>query len=127
MSLLIIPYLSKVVFVNEHTTEHQQVGNKNSNQSQFEKEALAHFDKLREDSNDSIFGDVLNFIMAETTGSKDPQPLTKELMSKIFKKYNEEDLIEDDTLLEEMIDMASGGKTGPAREVSSSLPVERRL
>lgn len=124
VSLLIIPYLSKVAFVNAHTTEHQQVGNKNSNQSQFEKEALAHFDKLREDSNDSIFGDVLNFIMAETTGSKDPQPLTKELMSKIFKKYNEEDLIEDDTLLEEMIDMASGGKTGLAREVSSSLPVE---
>lgn len=108
VSMLIIPYLVKVTFVNLQTAE----VHRKSHKSDFEKEALLDLKRLREDVNESIVEDMLNIIMTETTGSRDPQPLTKELLHKIFMQYNEHDLIEDDLLLDEMIDMASEGALG---------------
>ena len=106
--MLIIPYLVKVTFVNDKTAE----DHRKSHISGFEQEALLNLQRLMEDGNESIVEDMLNIIMTETTGSKEPRPLTKELLHEIFMQYNEHDLIEDDTLLDEMIGMASEGALG---------------
>jgi hypothetical protein len=104
VSLLVIPYLAKIAFLDENNLE----DNRNAEMSRFEKEAFRSFRRLRKESDVTIIGDVLNIIMTDATGSDEPQPLTKELVRKIFKAYNEEDLVDDDALLDEMIDMASG-------------------
>jgi hypothetical protein len=60
-------------------------------------------------SKGKVIQHVLNIILADSTGSVEPQPITKELMLTIFARYDELDLIQDDDLVEQMIDDVSGG------------------
>ncbi len=46
---------------------------------------------------------VLNIILADSTGSTEPRPVTKELIQTIFARYGELALIQDDQLIEDMI------------------------
>jgi len=52
---------------------------------------------------------VLNIILADSTGSSKPQPITKELIKTIFARYGEFGLIQDEQLIDEMILDVSGG------------------
>ena len=65
--------------------------------------------KMLEVDSISMISDVLGIILADTTGSTTPQPLTKDLLRKIFARYDEVDLIKDDDLIDEMIQVATGG------------------
>ena len=54
---------------------------------------------------------VLNMILHDVTGTTEPQELNKKLLSDIFTSYGEVDLAQDDELLEEMIEIASGDES----------------
>lgn len=116
VAMLVIPYLVRVVALNE--SESFDVGS--SLVSKFEKEAFFALQELREDTDESIIEDVLGIILSGVTGSSDPKPLlTKELLCEIFKEYEEEDLIDDDELLDEMIEIASGGEKDAVLDASA--------
>jgi len=59
-------------------------------------------------SKEEILSSVLHNILAQATGSVDPQPLTKELVHKIFAAYDETVLVQRDNLVSEMIAAAKG-------------------
>mmetsp|Transcript_10121 Transcript_10121/g.14728 ORF Transcript_10121/g.14728 Transcript_10121/m.14728 type:complete len:1032 (-) Transcript_10121:116-3211(-) len=107
VAMLVIPYLVRVAVINENGNEPVDVCS--SLVSKFEKEAFIALEELRKDTDESIIEDVLGIILSDVTGSSDPKPLTKELLREIFKEYEEDDLIDDDELLDEMIEIASGG------------------
>ncbi len=52
---------------------------------------------------------VLNIILADCTGSSEPQPITKDLIKTIFTRYGEPGLIQDEDLMDEMVLDVSGG------------------
>mmetsp|Transcript_11241 Transcript_11241/g.13739 ORF Transcript_11241/g.13739 Transcript_11241/m.13739 type:complete len:1052 (-) Transcript_11241:209-3364(-) len=58
----------------------------------------------------TLIDDVLKIILINVTGSSVPPPITKELLTSIFATYDETDLLLNDDLIEEMIQVASGGK-----------------
>mmetsp|Transcript_48986 Transcript_48986/g.74023 ORF Transcript_48986/g.74023 Transcript_48986/m.74023 type:complete len:839 (+) Transcript_48986:156-2672(+) len=59
-------------------------------------------------STEEILRDVLSNILLLATGSPKPQPLTKELVRKIFAAFDENSLVEDDELVSKMIAAAGG-------------------
>ena len=67
----------------------------------------------------TMIADVLRIILIDVTGSSDPPPLTKKLVQSIFATYDEYSLVENETLLDEMIQVASGGKAGAKLDVEA--------
>ena len=106
VAILLIPYLRKVSMLDMHEDDEVM---KASFVSKFEKEAFLRKRALRRDDLDSnIIGKVLNVILAEATGSDEPQPLTTDLLRRIFETYDEKELAEDESLLKGMIAVAMG-------------------
>jgi hypothetical protein len=62
---------------------------------------------------------VLNIILADSIGSTEPQPVTKELITTIFSRYGEPGLVENEELIEEMINDVSGGNPGALLDAES--------
>ena len=86
--------LNKSLFTDLHQKTYEKAQNK--------------LKKLEVDSS-SMISDVLSIILSDATGSTAPQPLTKDLLRKIFDRYEESDLVKDDKLIDEMIQIATGG------------------
>ena len=106
VAILIIPYLRKVSMMSEDSLPSDEPTGKHV--SRFEQDAYMK-KKLRHNAFEAnIIRDVLNIIMSDVTGSAEPQPLTKDLLRKIFQEYEEADLIKDEELIQDMIDLASG-------------------
>ena len=80
-------------------------------QSQFEVEAFRNANKIRERMQEStkILSDVLQIILKNATKSDaKSQPLTRNLLRRIFMYYGEHDLLQDDLFIDEMIAAAGG-------------------
>eukprot|EP00594_Rhizosolenia_setigera_P004606 CAMPEP_0178953056 /NCGR_PEP_ID=MMETSP0789-20121207/8201_1 /TAXON_ID=3005 /ORGANISM="Rhizosolenia setigera, Strain CCMP 1694" /LENGTH=1011 /DNA_ID=CAMNT_0020634261 /DNA_START=593 /DNA_END=3628 /DNA_ORIENTATION=- len=119
VSVLLIPFLKKVSVLDlpqeeaqDASTKREQVNTSITSISKFELEALRKKELLRSvemhDVNANIIKNVLEIILQDATGSVEPQPLTKDLLIKIFEKYEDEELTKDEGLLNEMIAVASG-------------------
>ena len=112
VAILIVPFLRKIISMNSHTGSYVE----RTYISEFEREAFLRKQELRNlrASNVNIIDYVLKIIIQEATGSNDPQPLTKDLLRRIFTGYGEVELIQDEELLSEMISMAAGDQEGGA-------------
>lgn len=106
VAILLIPYLVKTVM-----QEQPEALNESLFTSIYRKTFTKAQDKLKklEIDSTSMVSDVLGIILEDTTGSDTPQPLTKDLLRKIFARYDELDLIKDENLIDEMIQVATGG------------------
>jgi hypothetical protein len=62
---------------------------------------------------------VLNIILADSIGSTEPQPVTKELITTIFSRYGEAELVENEEFIEEMMNDISGGDPDALLDVES--------
>jgi len=109
VGILIIPYLVKTVNEKhpELTTRHLMTSNKLEQYKKHQEE----LEELAADSS-SMISLILKIILHHATGSTDPQPLTKELLKNIFASYDELGLVKDESLLEEMIQVATDGEPG---------------
>ncbi|KAL7506893.1 hypothetical protein ACHAXN_004107 [Cyclotella atomus] len=58
-----------------------------------------------------LIEDVLEMMLHDATGNKEPQPLTKDLLKQLLVFYGEVDMADDDDLIEEMIAAASDGES----------------
>lgn len=64
-----------------------------------------------------LIENVLQMMIHDATGSRQPQPLTKELLRQLLNFYGEPDIADDDSLLEEMILAATDNTDGAPRDV----------
>ena len=122
MAILIIPYLVKTVQDKRQRDRKEGDGSfdiEYTNTDTLQDQSLFAWEqKTMEETaeeqrqmravNQSIISNVLEMILLDCCGSKNPPPLTKDLLKTIFSYYKEEDLIHDDDLLDEMIEMACG-------------------
>jgi len=108
VAILIIPYLSKLVQneKDEKSLKHDLMNNWELKALKVGEEARA---TMMADADD-IISKVLKIILLDSIGSEHPPPLTKDLLRTIFARYEEIELIQDDDLLDEMIEVASGGR-----------------
>jgi hypothetical protein len=67
---------------------------------------------MAELENENFIQNVLDIILRDVTGSAEPQVLTKELIISMFARYEETELVQDDGLIEDMINAATGGIPG---------------
>ena len=58
---------------------------------------------------DVVIQHVFNILLEESLGTTDPQPMTAELIRKIFERYGEHALAQNDVLIDEMIHDVTGG------------------
>lgn len=109
VAILIIPYLAKLVSEKDYKAAATQ---------QLQSSMLAPIKKIHSNEEEldllsvdgsSMTTDVLNIILADVFGSCKPKRLNKEILREIFSTYGELDLIDDDDLLDEMINAATGG------------------
>ena len=109
VGILIIPYLVKTV--NE---KHPELTKRHLITSCHLEQYKKHEEELEElaAESSSMISSILKIVLHHATGSADPQPLTKELLKKIFASYGELGLVKDESLLEEMIQVATGGEPG---------------
>ena len=113
VAILLIPYLRKVSIMRKGN--HDDESMKNILVSNFEKLAYAKKQEMMKSRNfdSDIIGKVSKMIMKDTMdGVEEPQPLTKDLLRRIFEAYGETVLSEDDNLLDEMIAAAAGDEDG---------------
>jgi len=99
VTILLIPFFSKIT---DHSNEAENLDNFSEGD---EEHKTIRFENIQE-----IISDILNIILQETTGSPEPRPLTKELLNAIFTQYDELDIQNDDTLVDEMIKLATRGE-----------------
>lgn len=120
VTILLIPYLRKVSTLQRETIEDEDY-RRSTFVSKFEKEAYEKKLKLRSthDFDSKILGKVLSIILNQATGSDEPQPLTKDLLRKIFKMYDETELCHDENLLNDMIAVAAGDQDGAILDVEA--------
>ncbi len=106
VAILIIPYLAKINFNNKGDLDNYNF------QSQFEIDAFTKSKKLRGQMQEAnkILSDVLCMILRNATKSDNvkSQPLTRDLLRRIFMHYGEHELLQDDRFIDEMIAAAGG-------------------
>jgi len=67
----------------------------------------------------TLISDVLKIILIDTTDSDEYPKLSRSLLEKVFAWYGEMSLITDDDLIDEMIELASGGNPDALFDVES--------
>ena len=107
VAILLIPYLRKISML-EMPEDDEAI--RLNFVSKYEKEAFMKKRALRREHalDSKIIGNVLTIILKEATGSEEPQPLTMDLLRRIFEIFDEKELAEDEGLLRDMIHVAKG-------------------
>lgn len=109
VAILLIPYLVKTVTdIHPEISKSALLTSTRVNKYKKEHEELVTTGV----DGSSMITYVLRIILEHATGSIKPQPLTKELVKKIFARYNELDLVIDEDLIDEMIQVATDGQPG---------------
>lgn len=113
VAILLIPFLAKINFADGNGLSGiDEIDFEDHNfQSQFEVDAFRNSKMLRNQMQESrkIISDVLYIILKNATKSDaKSQPLTRNLLRRIFMYYGEHDLLQDDQFIDEMIAAAGG-------------------
>jgi len=124
VAILIIPLFIKIL--RDKSTETEGIDKEHSFEkmnAHVTKIERADYEKIEADCKsmryETIIEDVLNLILVYATGSNEPQPLTPDLLRRIFARFDELELIKDDNLVDEMIEMATGGDPHALLDVES--------
>ena len=126
VAILIIPYLRKIDALTggeDFPTTRSFL--RRNYASAFEREAFLKKKQLRNlrAFNVDIIDYVLKMIYEVIPGSdgSEPQPLTKDLLRRIFTGFGEEGLVKDEALLTEMITLAAGDEDGMILDAETFL------
>jgi len=122
VAILIIPFLSKIDFFSG--IDQADLFEENKYQSQFEMDALQKAMILKKTMVEDkiILADILKVILKGATKSSSlSQPLTRDLLRRIFAHYGERDLLKDDVFIDEMIEAAAVGESNPVLDVDTFI------
>lgn len=107
-SALIIPNLLRLRRERTKTLEETATSEKSCPKCRNEENAKAEDGDMKRGPGVNIFKDVLSLILMDATGSPEPKPLNQKLVRDILLCYDEEQLAQDDELLDQMVECASG-------------------